>query len=419
MRGKMDSPSLEETASALPPATGGADLQAALAVVADSLLPRVPDQIDEGIDAMRSEAPAFFVVADSPVFMEAVLQSYSEHLVFVWNGLAKAPELRERLPPPLTVAEARTSAQLGVTLDAFLHSCRIGHRLMFEAAAHLIDSEIGDATVRKAALERVHSWLFAYFDWTMPLLSTAYRREREAQLQGGELRRRQLLRRLLAGETVEEWELGYALRQEHVAVVSWGAHAGQAITALARSTGASVLRTAGPQHAGLAWLGRDTFDLPAAQELTKILPVDTHVALGEAFSGIEGFRRSYRQALESYRVAKEFNLPSVTRFSEVELVALTTHDPRQTSEFIAGQLGPLAGTDERSQLLRDTLIAYFEAGQNAAAAASRLGINDRTVAYRVRRVEEQLGRSVLNCQERLSLALRLFQLVGPSTSDRS
>ena len=75
------------------------------------------------------------------------------------------------------------------------------------------------------------------------------------------------------------------------------------------------------------------------------------------------------------------------------------------------ELGPLADDDERSELLRDTLAAYFATGQNAASAAAALGVHDRTVLYRLRTIEERLGRSILERREELGVALRLAPFV--------
>jgi DNA-binding PucR family transcriptional regulator len=55
-----------------------------------------------------------------------------------------------------------------------------------------------------------------------------------------------------------------------------------------------------------------------------------------------------------------------------------------------------------------TLRTYFECGHNAAAAAERLSLNDRTVAYRLRTIEERMARPVVARRDELSIALRLL-----------
>lgn len=76
-----------------------------------------------------------------------------------------------------------------------------------------------------------------------------------------------------------------------------------------------------------------------------------------------------------------------------------------------GEHRPLAADDARSRLLRETLRAYFDAGQNAAAAAAALGVHERTVTYRLRSIEERLGRPLRTRRDELGVALRLAPVV--------
>ena len=101
----------------------------------------------------------------------------------------------------------------------------------------------------------------------------------------------------------------------------------------------------------------------------------------------------------------------MTTFADVALLALTLQDPTLAREFVRCELGPLAGDDTRSQLLRETLRAYFDAGQNAAAAAAALGVHERTVTYRLRSIEERLGRPLRTRRDELGVALRLAPVV--------
>ena len=99
--------------------------------------------------------------------------------------------------------------------------------------------------------------------------------------------------------------------------------------------------------------------------------------------------------------------------ADVALLALTLRDPVAAREFVLQRARiARARHDERSELLCATLLcAYFASGQNAAAAAAALGVHDRTVRYRVRSIEERLGRSILARREELGVALRLAHVV--------
>jgi DNA-binding PucR family transcriptional regulator len=70
------------------------------------------------------------------------------------------------------------------------------------------------------------------------------------------------------------------------------------------------------------------------------------------------------------------------------------------------ELGPLLESS-RGSVLVETLEAYLGERENVRAAARRLGIAPRTVAYRLERIERLLGVR-LDADRRLRLAATLF-----------
>jgi purine catabolism regulator len=83
---------------------------------------------------------------------------------------------------------------------------------------------------------------------------------------------------------------------------------------------------------------------------------------------------------------------------------------RETSElrqFVSEALGSLQGGDHRGTL-RDTLRAYLETGGSHADASHRLGIHRNTLAYRLRRIGELIGRDVSDPGTWLTLQLALW-----------
>ena len=97
------------------------------------------------------------------------------------------------------------------------------------------------------------------------------------------------------------------------------------------------------------------------------------------------------------------------------LEAALLADERVPRRLVEHELGPLAEDDERAATLRTTLDAYLRTGQNASAAAAMLNVNDRTVAYRIRSIEDLLGRSVAARGPELATALRLRRLRNASS----
>jgi DNA-binding PucR family transcriptional regulator len=100
----------------------------------------------------------------------------------------------------------------------------------------------------------------------------------------------------------------------------------------------------------------------------------------------------------------------VTRYDDVALEAALLVDPLTARAFVKRELGPLTNEDSRTEELRRTLRAYIGTGLNAASAGVMLGINDRTVAYRIRGVEQLLGRTVATRSAELAAALRLHEV---------
>jgi hypothetical protein len=95
---------------------------------------------------------------------------------------------------------------------------------------------------------------------------------------------------------------------------------------------------------------------------------------------------------------------------------------RDTSElrvFVSEALGILERRDHRGTL-RDTLRAYLETGGSHADASNRLGIHRNTLAYRLRRIGELIGRDVGDPRTWLTLHLALWasELLEVETHER-
>jgi hypothetical protein len=204
-------------------------------------------------------------------------------------------------------------------------------------------------------------------------------------------------------------ELDYDLRLHHLACVVAGPDPDRALRALARDLDAPhalVVSLSGDTSWG--WLGRvRPFELPERLEP----PADAVLSIGDPASGIDGFRRSHREAREAHAVAlRRRESGDVVSYDSVALEALLAADEERARAFAARELEGLDGADQRSARLRETLRAYFACGQNASAAAAVLGVHEHTVTYRLRRAEDRLGRPVAARRAELELALRVLEL---------
>ena len=81
-------------------------------------------------------------------------------------------------------------------------------------------------------------------------------------------------------------------------------------------------------------------------------------------------------------------------------------DTSALREFVSQSLGVLERGDHRGTL-RDTLRAFLETGGSHVDASNRLGIHRNTLAYRLRRIGELIGRDVGDPRTWLTLHLAL------------
>jgi len=71
-------------------------------------------------------------------------------------------------------------------------------------------------------------------------------------------------------------------------------------------------------------------------------------------------------------------------------------------------LGPLAESSPEAERLRTTLRVYFACHESKASASVRLGIHEKTVAYRLRRATELLGGPIERRRVELEAALLIL-----------
>lgn len=143
------------------------------------------------------------------------------------------------------------------------------------------------------------------------------------------------------------------------------------------------------------------------------VPVGVRVAVGEPGAGLEGFRRTHREALAARALADRVRVRrTATRYRDVELLCLLSHDASARSAFVVRELSGLLGADETSQRLRETLREVLACWGNQEAAARGLGVHKNTVRNRIGRVEQLLGRDLTAHRLGLALALECFDAFG-------
>ena len=155
-------------------------------------------------------------------------------------------------------------------------------------------------------------------------------------------------------------------------------------------------------------------------ELAQVLSAELHeeagepgepgIAIGETVEPLL-VRHSYLSALAVARAMPTGRKVASTRDLGSYGVLLGAQ-PRPVLEgFVRSALGPLLDRDDsRSSELVPSLKAFIEAGGRWEAGAEALGVHRHTLRYRVKQVEELLGRSLNSPEDRLELWLALKAL---------
>lgn len=138
------------------------------------------------------------------------------------------------------------------------------------------------------------------------------------------------------------------------------------------------------------------------------------VALGSPQEGLDGFVRTHEQAARARSVALASRLPGpwFVSITAVGAVALMCHDLDSARSWVVDVLGQLAAGDPTAAQLRHTLYEFLSVGGSCTAAATRLHMHRNSVAYRVSKAEELLGRSVRERRLDLENALALCHWLG-------
>ena len=370
----------------------------------DALEERVDDTVEIHIRRMRDHYPEQAV--GDPV-IEQRIREFS-----VASMLAEYAWLRDGTLPdaaPVRDAEgARELARLAIPVDWVLTGFRVGHRCHWEAWMDLVETRVDDPRLRRELLDRGSRFFFDYVDRLERLISEEYERERQRlrRKQGSE--RVALVHQFLGGAELDSEALGWPLEHHHLGLLAWAEGADRALRELAASLGRPLLIVqSGVDQAWFGWAsGASPLGPAERRKIAGFRPRRGRIAVGLEASGGEGFKLSNRQARRAGWVAW-YTADALTLYRDVALEALAIEDSDSARRFTEEELRGFDDDSTRSARLRETLLAYFGADHNAAAAAARLGVHQQTVANRIRAVEDLLGAPVGTRRAELELALRL------------
>jgi hypothetical protein len=141
--------------------------------------------------------------------------------------------------------------------------------------------------------------------------------------------------------------------------------------------------------------------------------------LGRPGLGVDGIRASYGEARRALEVARRLGLQGVVPYEEVRAEALILSDRAALADLVETVLGPLEGGRQGAGPLVATLEAWLGSGTSVAGTARAIGLHERTVRYRLARIEElaDLDLDLADDRFRVELALRGRRLLRDGSEE--
>jgi hypothetical protein len=345
---------------------------------------------------------------DDPEYVSGLREAVAAGLAYGVAGLEASADRLPPVPPQLT-DQARFAARNGVSLDTVLRRYFAGYVLLGDFVIQI--AEGGEFSLSGAELQRAWRSEAALFDGLVAAVADTFAEEIRGRVQSSQRRRVEQVRRLLAGELLDVADLRHDLDRWHLGIVASGLGAPAALRDLAAALGTRLLLVRPDAQTVWAWLGgRSRIDVREALRLaSSSLPTEISLACGDPGEGVEGWRLTHRQAKAAFPVALRTE-PRIVCYTDVALLASAMHDKLLAHSLKETYLAPLTQERDGGEHLRQTLRAYFMAGQNVSATAAALGTSRKTVNARLQVVEERVGRTLDACAAEIRTALRLEEL---------
>jgi len=382
--------------------------------------------LDEPADLMDQIHAAVVAAADEPLRSEPVLAAEvaasTRSNVLHWAaGIARDPG--GRVPANLTpevLGIAREAFRRGIeqTVYTTYHAGQNAVQAYWMRTAFALSA---DPAVLRQALAAGSASVAGFVEDMVAALSEQLRREHADLARSSHARRFEVVSLILDSAPITTGragaQLGYDLRRRHTAAVLWTdprrpdqaalAAAAEALGPVTRAR--QVLTVIASSSSVWAWLAAAADTGAAAITAATAAHPAVRVAVGPAGTGADGFRRSHFDAVATQRLMSRRPDLRVTRFADVQLVALALADEQGAREFVARTLGTLADADPD---LRDTLCVYIGEQFSAARAARALYTHRNTVLNRLQRAERLLPHRLAGHGLEIGVALEIAQWLG-------
>ena len=384
----------------------------------DAVCWRLTDAIHDGVAGLDDDL--------RPSTFKSTRANVAMIVAFLEEGVDPA----QAVAPPEAIFYAHEYARRRLGVERLLQAYRLAHQRFLRMWVEQLQSCSRDVACLTEATTFSSDWLFAWMDTVLDQVAQAYMTERERWVRTSAAIRSETVRAILDGSPADAQELSsrlnYDLQRRHVGLVLWvqdtdeGACAAAGFERLAveaaRALGAAswlLVAQGGLRLDAWVALASDAPDPDLPARLDAAAAAGVRLAVGRPHDGLEGFRTTHEEAVEAHRLARLTHRPggSCTSFSDVMLSSLLVQDLDRAARFMHAQLGNLAADSDSTRRVASTLKVFLEEGSSFVGAARRIGVHENTIAYRVRRAVELLGRPLDDCKLEVHVALRIHEVL--------
>lgn len=349
-----------------------------------------------------------------PAYREGLRASISVALDYAFQAVEVGHQDRAPVPPLLRF-QARMAARHGVRLDTVLRRYLAGFGLLCE----FLIAEAENLGARSGSdLQWILHGHAATLDALLAAISEEYASEAQMFRQASTKQRLvERIKRLLEGDRSAAPGLPYEIEYWHIAIACYGLSAPRELRRLAGALHRPILLAEPGEEDTWAWIGgRKPFssvDLDAIASWSFAEGVKA--GCGEPARGLPGWRISHRQARAALSVGRRTD-SVVVRYRDVALLSAAVSDELLAASLRQIYLEPLDTDSDQGLLARQILRAYFGANGNISSASASLGLSRRTVAKRLRSIEDRIDAQLDRCRADLEIALALEPIVASDTS---
>jgi hypothetical protein len=302
-------------------------------------------------------------------------------------------------------------------LAIVLRGYRVGIMELWQIWSRYLASQVDDADELYTLQAASTSFMLTYIDRVSSELHEQWTSVRRRHRRGDGAVPDDLVRAALFGPVggADLSLIGYSLERMHLAVALDPGFEDGMVAQLVSRLALEACAQSCVMHLDegwVMWLALErALDEKVNERVTSLLArAGGTVGVSDVGAGEGGFRSAYREALDARRVGLLRRSEGVTLHHDVALLAVLCADTERARALAQAELGPLATGDDGAERLRETLRAYLACGENQQAAAHRLGVHQKTVAYRLRQAEGLLGRRIGERRAELEASLLLHRV---------